>query len=97
MRTVITVPDHVHARAKQRAAELGISFAEFVRRLLDKELDAPAPQASIDSICGMVAGPSLAAGRRRGRPSPGDGMYLRIGGWVARSGSPSRYPSDQVH
>ena len=56
MRTVITVPDHVHARAKQRAAELGISFAEFVRRLLDKELDAPAPQASIDSICGMVAG-----------------------------------------
>ena len=39
MRTVITLPDEVHARAKQRAANLGISFAEFVRRLLDSELD----------------------------------------------------------
>ena len=57
MRTVITLPDHVHARAKQRAADLGISLAEFVRRLLDKELDTPTPQADIDSICAMVAGP----------------------------------------
>ena len=56
MRTVISLPDHVHARAKQRAADLGISFAEFVRRLLDRELDAAGPQASIDSICGMVEG-----------------------------------------
>ena len=59
MRTVITLPDHVHARAKQRAADLGISFAEFVRRLLSRELDTAAPQAGIDSICGMVAGPPL--------------------------------------
>lgn len=57
MRTVITLPDHVHARAKQRAADLGISFAEFIRRLLDRELDTAAPQAGIDSICAMVAGP----------------------------------------
>ena len=57
MRTVITLPDHVHAKAKQRAAALGISFAEFVRRLLDRELAAPAPQGAIDSIRGMVAGP----------------------------------------
>lgn len=56
MRTVITLPDHVHAEAKQRAADLGISFAEFVRRLLDSELNAPAPQAGIEEICGMVAG-----------------------------------------
>lgn len=56
MRTVISLPDHAHARAKQRAADLGISFAEFVRRLLDRELNTPAPQASIDSICGMVTG-----------------------------------------
>ena len=56
MRTVVTIPDHVHARAKQRAAELGISFAEFVRRLLAKALDTPAPQGHLDSICGMVAG-----------------------------------------
>lgn len=56
MRTVITLPDEVHARAKRRATDLGISFAEFVRRLLDRELDAPAPQIGIDSICGIVSG-----------------------------------------
>lgn len=56
MRTVITMPDHIHAKAKQRAAELGISFAEFARRLFEKEFDAPAPQGDIDAICGMVSG-----------------------------------------
>ena len=56
MRTVITLPDQVHARAKLRAAELGISLAEFIRRLLARELDTPTPQGGIDSICGMVSG-----------------------------------------
>ena len=44
MRAIITLPDHMHARAKQRAAELGISFAEFARRLFERELDTLAPQ-----------------------------------------------------
>ena len=56
MRTVITLPDHIHAQAKQRAAELGVSFAELARRLFEKELSMPAPQGDIDSICGMVTG-----------------------------------------
>ena len=56
MRTIITMPDHLHAQAKQRAAELGISFAEFARRLFEKELSLPVPQGDIDSICGMVTG-----------------------------------------
>ena len=56
MRTIITMPDHLHAQAKQRAAELGISFAEFARRLFEKELSLPAPQGDINSICGMVTG-----------------------------------------
>ncbi len=42
--------------AKQRAADLGISFAEFIRRLLARELETPMPQGDIDSICGMVSG-----------------------------------------
>lgn len=50
------MPDHLHAQAKQRAAELGISFAEFARRLFEKELSLPGPQGDIDSICGMVTG-----------------------------------------
>lgn len=56
MRTVITLPDHIHAMAKRRAAELGISFAEFARRLFEKELAKAAPHGDIDSICGMVEG-----------------------------------------
>ena len=31
-------------------------FAAFAWRLFKRELDAPAPQGDIDSICGMVAG-----------------------------------------
>lgn len=56
MRTIITLPDRMHALAKQRAAELGISFAEFARRLFEKELSLPEPQGDIDSVCGMVTG-----------------------------------------
>ena len=56
VRTIITLPDHVHAQAKQRAAELGISLAEFARRLFEKELATAMPQGDIDSICGMVEG-----------------------------------------
>ncbi len=56
MRTIITLPDHLHALAKQRAADLGISFAEFARRLFDKELSPPATRGDIDSISGMVTG-----------------------------------------
>ena len=56
MRTVITLPDQVHARAKRRAAELGISFAEFARRLFEKELDSPIPQGDLEVIRAMVRG-----------------------------------------
>ena len=56
MRTIITLPDQMHTQAKQRGAELGISFAEFARRLFEKELDTSAPQGDLESICGMVQG-----------------------------------------
>lgn len=56
MRTIITLPDHMHARAKQRASELGISFAEFARRLFEKELDEVPTQGDVDSIRGIVHG-----------------------------------------
>ncbi|MDE0668756.1 MAG: hypothetical protein OXI48_06985 [bacterium] len=56
MRTIITLPDQLHAKSKSRAAELGISLSEFVRRVLTAELDAPSPQGDIDSICGFVSG-----------------------------------------
>ena len=56
MRTVITLPDHVYALAERRAAEQGISFAEFTRRLFDKELGSAVPRDDLDAICAMVHG-----------------------------------------
>ena len=56
MRTIVTLPDHLHAEAKQRAAELGISFAEFARRLFDRELRTAEPHGDLGTICGMVHG-----------------------------------------
>ena len=38
VRTQITMDSEHHARAKARAAELGISFAAYVRRLVDRDL-----------------------------------------------------------
>ena len=56
MRTVITLPDHLHAQAKQRAAQQGISFAEFARQLFDRELSTAEPQGDLDAICAIVHG-----------------------------------------
>ena len=54
MRTMITLPDHIHARAKQRAAEFGISLAELGRRLFAREVDGCGPQGNLEDIVGMV-------------------------------------------
>ncbi|HSU61447.1 MAG TPA: hypothetical protein VLI55_19215 [Bryobacteraceae bacterium] len=37
-RTQITLEPEIQRRARQRAGELGISLAEYVRRLLDRDL-----------------------------------------------------------
>jgi len=55
-----------HRRAKRRAAELGISLAEFVRRAVDDALGAPAgPKADISEIFGIAdSGGSDVANRK---------------------------------
>ena len=40
-RTQITIDAELQRRAQAKAADLGISFAEYVRRLLADDLDAP--------------------------------------------------------
>jgi hypothetical protein len=40
-RTQITMDPEMQRRAQAKAAELGISFAEYVRRLVEKDLGAP--------------------------------------------------------
>lgn len=41
VRTQIALDEEAHRRAKQRAADLGISLAEYIRRLVDEDLDQP--------------------------------------------------------
>ena len=44
-RTVISIERELYDRARDRAEELGISFAEFVRKVLSEKLDAPRRKA----------------------------------------------------
>lgn len=53
MRTQIALDPEQHAQAKQKAASLGITMAEYIRRLVDHDLTGPAPQASPAAIIGI--------------------------------------------
>lgn len=52
VRTQITLDADTHRRAKRRAADLGISFAEYVRRTLDRDL-GDEPKGEISAIFGL--------------------------------------------
>jgi hypothetical protein len=41
-------------RAQAKAAELGISFAEYVRRVVAEDLGAPKPKADISMIFDLI-------------------------------------------
>jgi hypothetical protein len=53
VRAQITLDADVHRRAKRRATELGISFAEYVRRVLDEDLGERAPRPDVSEIFGL--------------------------------------------
>lgn len=40
-RTQIALESEIHRRARERAADLGISLAEYVRRLVERDLGEP--------------------------------------------------------
>lgn len=85
-RTQITLSPEVHRRARARAAELGISLAEYFRRLADRDLE-PERAADVSTVfdLGDSKGSDVArdkdayvaeavaaeAGRRRRRPAKG--------------------------
>jgi hypothetical protein len=54
VRTQVTLDADAHRRAKRRAADLGISFAEYVRRTLDRDLGEQ-PKTDISTISGLFA------------------------------------------
>jgi hypothetical protein len=53
MRTQIALDPVRHAEVKQKAASLGITMAEYIRRLVDQDLDGATPQASPAAIVGL--------------------------------------------
>ncbi len=53
MRTQIALEPEQHARVKQKAASLGITMAEYIRRLVDQDLTSVAPRATPSAIIGI--------------------------------------------
>jgi hypothetical protein len=53
VRTQITLDADAHRRAKRRASDLGISFAEYIRRVVDQDLGEPSPRPDPSEIFGL--------------------------------------------
>ena len=53
-RTQITMDPEMQRRAHAKAAELGISFAEYIRRLVAKDLGEPKPKADVSIFFDLV-------------------------------------------
>jgi hypothetical protein len=49
-RTQISFDAETHRRARRRAAELGISLSEYVRRVVARDLEAPSPSVDPSAI-----------------------------------------------
>ncbi len=64
-RTQITMDPEMQRRAHAKAAELGISFAEYVRRVIAQDLGEAKPKADISMIFDL--GASEGADRYRAR------------------------------
>jgi hypothetical protein len=54
-RTQITLDPKTQRRARAKAAELGISFAEYVRRLVANDLGEQKPKADISMVFDLGA------------------------------------------
>ena len=49
-RTQITLEPETQRRARRRASELGVSFAEYVRSLVARDLDGPRTQGDVTRV-----------------------------------------------
>ena len=55
-RTQITLEPEIHRRARRRASDLGVSLAEYVRRLVRRDLGNPQPKADVTTIFNLGDG-----------------------------------------
>ena len=84
VRTQITLDSECHALARARAAEFGISLAEYMRRLVDQDLTGPyrnvdrsivfdlgaSEGTDIASDKDRMVGEAIGAGKRRHSVDP---------------------------
>jgi hypothetical protein len=64
-RTQITLDRETHRRARKRATELGVSFAEYIRRLVARDIASPraAADPSILFALGRSTGSDVEANK----------------------------------
>lgn len=54
MRTQIALEPEDHAAVKAKAARLGITMAEYIRRLVAADLHSSGPAADVGSVIGLA-------------------------------------------
>lgn len=66
-RTQITLDPEQHRRARRRASELGVSLAEYFRRLVRNDLGNPRPKSDVSRIfdLGSSGGSNIAKDKDR--------------------------------
>jgi hypothetical protein len=66
MRTQIALEPEQHARVKRKAASLGLTMAEYIRRLVDRDLGDTTAEADPAAIFGLGgSGGSDIAGEKK--------------------------------
>ena len=67
MRTQIALESEQHALVKRKAADLGISMAEYIRRLVERDLQQTGASTGISAIFGIgdSGGSDIAVDRKR--------------------------------
>lgn len=63
MRTQIALEPEQHAGVKRKAAEMGVSMAEYLRQVIERDLASPEPRGDISDIfaLGRSGGSDIAA------------------------------------
>jgi hypothetical protein len=67
VRTQVTLDADLHRRAKQRAADLGVSLAEYFRRTLDRDLGEERSSTDPSQIFGIFDSGSADIARQKDR------------------------------
>lgn len=76
-RSQITLDPEIQRRARQRASDLGVSLAEYVRRLVTRDLGGPASTADPSAVfdLGTSSGSDV---RRRKKAMVAEALATRL-------------------